>query len=52
MYTGSALEKKCEESEIFRSLLILITTESILEQQQFIVEVVRNFFAYVMLSHR
>jgi len=44
--------KKCEESETFRSLLILITTESILEQQQFIVEVVRNFFAYVMLSHR
>jgi len=52
MYTGHALEKKFEESENFRSLLILITTESILEQQQFIVEVVRNFFAYVMLSHR
>jgi len=52
MYTGSALEKQFEESEKFRSLLILITTESILEQWQFIVEVVRNFFAYVMLSHR
>ena len=46
MYT--ALEKKFEESETFRSL----TTEPILGQRQFIVEVVRNFFAYVMLSHR
>ena len=52
MYTGSALQKKFEDSETFCSLLILITTESILEQRQFIVGVVRNFFAHVMISHR
>ncbi|OAX41527.1 hypothetical protein K503DRAFT_485565 [Rhizopogon vinicolor AM-OR11-026] len=52
IYTGAALKKKFEESDKFRSLLILITTESTLEQKLFIREVVRNFFAYVMLSHR
>jgi len=44
--------RNLRSQKIFRSLLILITTESILEQQQSVVEVVRNFFAYVMLSHR
>jgi hypothetical protein len=52
MYTGSALKKTFEESDKFRSLLTLITTKSTLEQKPFIVEVVRNFFAYVTLSHR
>ncbi|OJA14983.1 hypothetical protein AZE42_04324 [Rhizopogon vesiculosus] len=52
IYTGAALKKKFEESDKFRSLLVLITTESTLEQKLFIREVVRNFFAYVMLSHR
>ncbi|KAG1740024.1 hypothetical protein EDB19DRAFT_1908622 [Suillus lakei] len=52
MYSGTTLITKFEESEIFHSLLTLTTTRSMLKQEQYINEEVRNFFAYVMLSHR
>jgi hypothetical protein len=52
MYTGVALRKKFEDSDKFHALLTLTTTRSILNQKQYIVEVVQTFFAYVMLSHR
>ncbi|KAG2363283.1 heterokaryon incompatibility protein-domain-containing protein [Suillus spraguei] len=52
IYARPALITKFEESLIFHSILVLTTTRSILNQKQYIVEVVKNFFAYVMLSHR
>lgn len=52
IYTHKALVMKFEESFKYYSLLALITTRSTLDQQQFIAKVVRDFFAYVMLSHR
>ncbi|KAJ8586029.1 hypothetical protein M405DRAFT_844148 [Rhizopogon salebrosus TDB-379] len=52
LYTHKALIMKFEESNTFHSLLTLTTTRSALEQQQYIVAVVRNFFAYITLSHR
>ncbi|KAG0709348.1 hypothetical protein DFH29DRAFT_887948 [Suillus ampliporus] len=52
MYTRTALIMKFEASDTYRSLLTLTTTRSTLVQKQYIVEVVRNFFAYVTLSHR
>jgi hypothetical protein len=52
LYTHKALIMKFEESNTFHSLLTLTTTKSTLEQQQYIVAVVRNFFAYITLSHR
>jgi hypothetical protein len=52
IYARPALITKFEESDIFRSILALTTTRSTLEQGQYISEVVKNFFAYVMLSHR
>ncbi|KAG0709355.1 heterokaryon incompatibility protein-domain-containing protein [Suillus ampliporus] len=52
MYTCTALITKFKESDKFRSLLTLTTTRSTLVQKQYIIAVVRNFFAYVTLSHR
>lgn len=52
IYARPALITKFEESHIFRSILTLTTTRSALQQEQYIFEVVKNFFAYVMLSHR
>lgn len=52
IYARPALITKFEESDIFRSILALTTTRSALEQKQYIFEVVKSFFAYVMLSHR
>jgi hypothetical protein len=52
IYAHPALITKFEESRIFRSILFLTTTRCALEQKQYIVEVVKPFFAYAMLSHR
>ncbi|KAG1860724.1 heterokaryon incompatibility protein-domain-containing protein [Suillus subalutaceus] len=52
IYAHPALITKFEESHTFRSILALTITRSILDQKQYIIEVVKNFFAYVMLSHR
>lgn len=52
IYARPALITTFEESRIFRSLLTTTTTRSALEQQQYIFEVVKTFFAYAMLSHR
>jgi hypothetical protein len=52
VYARPALITKFEESNTFHSLHTLTTTRSALKHKQYIVEVVKNFFAYAMLSHR
>lgn len=52
LYARPALITKFEESDKFRSLLNVTTTMSALKQKEFFFEVVKDFFAYVMLSHR
>ncbi|KAG2157753.1 heterokaryon incompatibility protein-domain-containing protein [Suillus bovinus] len=52
IYSRTALITKFEESPTFRSIVTLTTTRSALKQKKYIFEVVKNFFAYTMLSHR